>query len=106
MEKPLLIYSTFPDLETAESVARLLLEQRVIVCVNILPRITSLYLWQGTINRATEVIAIFKTTQSMKAALEEALLKEHPYETPVIIHLANEGAALKTLAWLNAELSG
>ena len=95
MAKPVLIVMcNFPDAASAERAAHSLVERRLAACVNILAPIRSVYRWQGAIEQTNEVPLMIKTTASCYAALEAALLAEHPYEVPEILAVeANRGAA-------------
>ena len=93
------LLSTFPDEEIARHIARTLVEERLVACVNLLPGATSIYRWAGKVESTTEVVAIFKVGESAAAAM--ARLKElHPYEVPEIIQLAVTDAHPAYLAWV------
>ena len=57
----ILVYMTFPEENTATRICRALLEQRLVACVNILPRVESMYWWEGEIQHETEVAALAKS---------------------------------------------
>ena len=103
MERPLLVYTTFPDRETGLSVGEELVRARLAACVNVLNGMSSVYAWKGTVERGEEVAAIIKTRESLAAALAAALKQRHPYETPIILHLPVAEADPATLAWIVAE---
>jgi periplasmic divalent cation tolerance protein len=67
-DKPVLVYATFPSGEVAETMGRQLVEQRLAACVNILPGMTSIYRWEGVIERDSEVVMIVKTRASLAEA--------------------------------------
>jgi periplasmic divalent cation tolerance protein len=100
-----LIYATFPDFAEAEAAAGRLLDARLIACANILPGMTALYTWQGRRERATEVVALFKTRAALAEAVIAAVRAHHPYETPALLTLAPEGGLPDYLAWIVAETS-
>jgi periplasmic divalent cation tolerance protein len=103
MEQPLLVYTTFPDAETALSVGRELVEQKLAACVNVLPGMKSVYAWKAEIERGDEVVAIVKTRDGLRQRVAEALKARHPYETPIILFLEVSGGHPATIAWLLAE---
>ena len=105
MERPLLVYTTFPDAATALSIGEALVRARLVACVNVLPDIQSVYSWKGTVERATEVVAILKSREGLAEALGVALKERHPYETPIILHLPVAGADPDTAAWIREETS-
>lgn len=89
----------FPDEEIARYVAKTLVEERLVACVNLLPGATSIYRWEGKVEQATEVLTVVKTSDPAAAM---ARIKElHPYEVPEIIQIAVKDAHPGYLAWVN-----
>jgi len=82
MERAVLVYTTFPSLVEAEAVGKVIVERRLAACVNILPGMISHYWWEGVVERAEEVVAIFKTRDSLAAAVSDAVLERHSHTTP------------------------
>lgn len=78
---------TFPDAATADALARILVEERLAACVNLLPGVRSVYRWQGEVEQAEEVLGIIKTTETRLPALMERLRALHPYDCPELIAL-------------------
>ncbi|MDR0934457.1 MAG: divalent-cation tolerance protein CutA, partial [Burkholderiaceae bacterium] len=85
MDKVVVAYSTAPDSDTAQKIARSLVEQKLAACVSMTPGLLSIYRWQGVVEEAKEVGLTIKTTQSRVAALSAALQTLHPYEVPELI---------------------
>ncbi len=106
MDRPLLVYTTFPDAETALAVGRELVAEKLAACVNVLPGMRSVYAWQGAIERGEEAVAIVKTREGLREAVSEALKARHPYETPIILFLDVSGGHPATLAWLFEATAG
>jgi periplasmic divalent cation tolerance protein len=79
-----LFYVTFPNKAEAERVAEMLLAERLAACVNILAPCTSLYRWEGRIERAEEVPVLIKTRPMLATRLRDRLEALHSYELPVI----------------------
>ena len=69
MDKIALLYTTWPDAETAEAVAAEAVAERLAACVNILGSGRSIYRWQGAVERTVETVAIFKTTAASAGRL-------------------------------------
>ena len=84
---------TAPEQETAGTIARALVEERLAACVNLLPGVRSIYRWQGAVEEASEVLLIAKTHASRCAALAARVRALHPYALPEIV--AN--------AWVSAD---
>jgi periplasmic divalent cation tolerance protein len=53
-----IIFCTCPDKKTAHHIARTLIEKKLAACVNIVPRITSVYSWQGSIETTDEYVVL------------------------------------------------
>lgn len=101
----ILVISNLPDRASAESLARVVIEQRLAACVNVLAPCTSVYRWQGEVETATEVPVFIKTTRARYAALEAAIRAHHPYELPEIIAVPLSAGLPAYLAWVADESS-
>jgi periplasmic divalent cation tolerance protein len=95
-----LIYCPFTSLEEARQVARILLQEKLVACANILPGITSLYSWEGQIQESVEVILLLKTTQNLSTKVSERLEEMHSYKTPAILVLPLEAANIAFVDWV------
>jgi len=73
--------------EAAPGLARALVEERLVACVNIVPRIRSIYRWQGKIEDGEEALLLLKTTSERLDRLTARIKELHPYEVPEIIAL-------------------
>lgn len=96
-----IVLSTAGSRDEADSIAESLVERGLAACVNLVPGLTSVYRWQGSIERADEVLLIIKTTAQRLPALEAALRTLHSYEVPELLVLAPEGGGDEYLAWLS-----
>ena len=103
MERAVFVYTTWPTAVEAEAVGRSLVERRLAACVNILPQMTSIYRWQGTVERAEEAVMIIKTRASLAAEVSEAVKDLHSYDTPAILVLPLESVEQSYLGWLLGE---
>lgn len=101
----ILVYTTFPSVESAESVCGQLLSWRLIACANIRGPMTSLYWWKGKIEKATEIPAILKTQKSRLSTLFDRIKTLHPYEVPCMIALPVEKVNRDYELWLKAEMA-
>ena len=103
MSGVLLVVTTLPDRATAERIAAALVTARVAACVNVLAECTSVYRWQGKIERAGEVPMLIKTTRAAYAQLEETLRTLHPYDVPEIVALPVTAGLPAYLDWVAQE---
>ncbi len=95
----LIALTTFPDKERATDAARILVEEKLCACVNILPGVTSLYVWEGKSCEDSEVLALIKTSADKASELERRLLELHPYDTPEFILLSPASVNERYLSW-------
>lgn len=95
-----LAFMTAPDAETAERIVRVLVEERVVACGNILPGLTSIYRWRGTVERDAEVLVILKTTADGVDRLLERAPALHPYEVPEVLVLEVGSGHPPYMDWL------
>jgi periplasmic divalent cation tolerance protein len=99
-EEAILVFSTFPDAETARGVARGLIEAKLAACVNVLPGVESIYRWKGAIESSNEVLLIIKSTQWKYQMLEAKILELHPYEVPEIVSVRMDAGHVPYLRWI------
>jgi periplasmic divalent cation tolerance protein len=78
------VYAIFADAAEAESIGTQVVEEQLAACVNILPGVRSIYRWQGAVERADEVAAIFKTSSDRADALITRIAGLHSYDVPCI----------------------
>ncbi len=95
----MVVLCTFPDIEQARQIGAALVERQVAACVNLLPRVESIYRWEGKVEQAAEVLGIIKTTRY--AELEAAIRELHPYQVPEILALEVAGGLPAYLEWLS-----
>ena len=98
--KPVLIYATFPSAAEAERIGGVLVDRGLAACVNILPGMTAIYVWDGKRQRDAEAAMIIKTRASLaEAAIAEAR-KLHPYSNPALVVLPIAGGSQDFLGWI------
>lgn len=103
MSEVLLVLTNTPDRATAERIAEALVTEQLAACVNILAGCTSLYRWEGKLERAGEVPLLIKTTRDAYPQLETRLRQLHPYELPEIIALPLSAGLPEYLDWVAQE---
>ena len=101
-----IILCTFPQAESARQIGTALVEKQLAACVNLIPAVTSVYRWQGRVETATEVLAVFKTSAAALPAFQQALTELHPYEVPEIVALEPAAVADPYQSWLLAQVTG
>ena len=99
----LLVFSTFPDAAHARGIGRVLVAERLSACVNLLPGVTSIYVWQGKEEESAETLALIKTRRELYPALEARLRTLHPYEVPEIVAVELAAGLPAYLQWVAAQ---
>ncbi len=95
-----LVYTTCPDETTGQAIAEALVVGGLAACVNLIPGLTSIYRWEGQLERATEVLLLVKTTVTQYPRVQEAIRAHHPYELPEIIAVPVEQGLAPYLDWV------
>src|SRR5438067_3297871 len=97
---------TAPSAEVAEQIVAELVENGVVACGNIISGVTSIFRWQGTMQRDAEVLVVFKTVMGRTEQLVERVRALHPYDVPelLVVPVALGNAAY--IEWVQASVSG
>jgi periplasmic divalent cation tolerance protein len=94
------MHCTTPDRGSAETLARRLVEDRLVACVNIVPGVTSVFRWEGKVEEEPEHLLIIKTTAGQFEKVKECIVANHPYELAEIIAMPITHASPDYLKWL------
>jgi periplasmic divalent cation tolerance protein len=95
----IIVLSTFPDEESAISVAEQLINKKLCACVS-LTKVRSLYYWNNKLENHIEYIALFKTTSLTAEELKSNIKRAHPYEVPEIVELKMNKVSETYLSWM------
>jgi periplasmic divalent cation tolerance protein len=79
------VYAVFANTDEAERIGRMVVEERLAACVNLIGPVRSFYRWQGAVESAEEAAAIFKTTRASADALITRIAGLHSYDVPCIV---------------------
>ncbi len=96
---------TGPEPETLESIGRVLVEERLAACVNIIPGVTSVYRWEGEIRTDSEALAVIKTTEDCVQAARLRVAELHPYEVPEFVALEVVEGSPAYLQWVRESVA-
>lgn len=100
--KGALVWCPFPDRETAREAIKILLDEDLIRCANLVGEVESLYTWKQKLESGTEIGVLLKTRSESLEHLVVRLEELHPYDTPAILGWQCDAAAPATLDWLHA----
>jgi periplasmic divalent cation tolerance protein len=106
MPEAIVVLCTVPLDFDAERLANELVERSLAACVQIGPPVTSVFRWQGAVEKSVERILIIKSRSGLFAALGAAIKARHPYEVPEIIALPVSDGHPPYLDWLAASTAG
>jgi periplasmic divalent cation tolerance protein len=107
MDELVILYTTWPDAETAEACGRAAVVEKLAACANVLAPMRSIYRWQGEIQVETETPMLLKTTAAVAGKLGEFILRYSPYDVPCILALRTDlpNCNSKYVGWANGEIS-
>ena len=100
MTDALVVLVTTPSAEVAGSIARTLVEERLVACGNVVPAIRSIYRWEGAVHDDAEALLILKTERRLLPELKLRLEALHPYQVPELLALPVEDGLPPYLAWI------
>ena len=104
-EQFVIAFSTFPDKEIAQKIARELVENAIVACANLVPSVESIYFWNEKVETSAEVFVIFKMTADRYSEFESRLRKLHPYDVPEIVRLNIAEGSADYLRWMEESCS-
>jgi periplasmic divalent cation tolerance protein len=94
------LFVTCPNITEAENIARILVNNKLAACVNIINNLKSIFTWKGNVEIQEEVLLIIKTTEERLEELEETVKKYHSYTVPEIIAIDIKAGNLDYLKWM------
>ena len=101
----LLVLTTVSNFSEAEILAEKIVNAKLAGCVQIVPQMTSIYIWQGKLQRETECLLVIKTLPEKYDELSEYIATNHNYDTPEIVAIETEKASEHYARWLESALN-
>mgnify|MGYP000194560166 CR=1 FL=1 len=102
----IVVYITFPTIESARQIGTVLVEKQLAACVNLIPKVESIYEWDGETKNDQEVLALVKTTAGRFTQIEAAVKELHPYDTPEMIATEVKMGSESYLNWVQDQMTG
>ena len=101
-----IVLTTAANLEEANRLGRMLVEDGLAACATLIPAIESIYSWKGKLETSSEALLLLKTEAGHLSSMEARLQELHSYETPEFLVLPVEAASRAYLAWMMGNLAG
>ena len=98
-------YATCADIDEARRIGMMLVEGKFCACVNLLPMMHSIYVWEGTIAESDEVVLLAKTTSDLCELTVNRIVELHSYECPAVVVLPVCGGSPEFLQWVGAQVT-
>ncbi|KAI8994263.1 CutA1 divalent ion tolerance protein-domain-containing protein [Gaertneriomyces semiglobifer] len=99
--RAVVLLSTAPSEVVAKQISRDLVERKLVACVNIVPKIQSVYWWDGKVQEDEEYLMVIKTQSTLVSEINQRLKEKHPYEVPELISLKVEDGNDQYLRWIS-----
>jgi len=96
--------TSVPDRETAETVGQHVVAEGLAACVNVVPGVTSIFRWEGSVQRENEILILFKTTRERIDDLRRRVVELHPYDLPEVVALGVQAGHGPYLDWVVEEV--
>jgi periplasmic divalent cation tolerance protein len=106
VHEPVVVLVTAASRDEAERIGDALVEAMVAACATIVPGVTSIYRWEGRMERAEEWLLIIKTRSDVLGELIERVHALHSYEVPEVLALPVVGGSEAYLRWLDGAVHG
>ncbi len=99
-----LIYITVADEEEALRLGRLLVEENLVACANVVPRLLSCFRWEGQVQQEEESLLLAKTRSHLVSAIVDRVKAAHSYEVPAVLALEISDGNPDFLQWIGQEV--
>lgn len=96
----LIIITTTATIEEAEALAEKIVDAKLAACVQVMPQMTSVYFWQGKVQKEAEYLLLIKTLPEKFDDLEQFITANHSYTVPEIVAIGVDKVSGPYLAWM------
>jgi periplasmic divalent cation tolerance protein len=99
----MMVYVTASSRAEALKLGRVLVEERLAACANVLGGMTAIYHWDGKLQEEDEAVVILKTTADLLPPLTARLRDLHSYDLPCVVAWKIETGHAPYLDWVRGE---
>ena len=99
-----MVYVTASELKEAKKIARILLEEKLVACANIISKMESIYWWEGNLVEDVESILLLKTRSGLVDKVIDRVKEIHSYQTPCALEIQIKTGSEEYLDWLDNSL--
>lgn len=96
-----MITTTFSSEAEAIKLAKLIIEEKLAACCQVIPKIKSIYMWKGEIQKSEEVILTIKSREYLGERIEKLIKEKHSYKVPEIIKIKIDDGSIDYLNWID-----
>jgi len=104
--KPVLILTTVDDPDRGKSIAETLVRENLAACVNVIPRVQSIYRWKGSVVQEEEWLLLIKTTDQNERQVYDRVGELHSYELLELITITDLGIENRYFQWIKDNVHG
>lgn len=106
MKEFCVILVTAANLEEGRAIGRALVEEKLVACANLVPEITSFFIWEGKLSEERETLLILKAPASQYPRIEARVKELHSYQVPEVIALPIAEGSPDYLKWVGSSAPG
>lgn len=96
----LIVFTTIPNNEEAENLAKKIVDSKLAACVQVLPQMKSFYFWEGEVQQDSEHLLLIKTLKDKYIELEVFIKENHSYDVPEIVAVKSENVSDEYSKWM------
>ena len=98
--RAIVVMVTAASEQQASRIGRALVRAELAACVNIVPRVRSIFRWEGKVSEEREALLIMKSRADLFSRLAAEVKRLHSYQVPEVIAFPIVRGAADYLAWI------